>query len=127
MQKKLLTHITEEVLFNVLLLSQKENINDDYTTNAVIMHATRYINEHITENLLLENICKELYITKSHLHRMFVTYLNTTPKKYITMKKLRLAQAEMQTGSHPTEVATRYGFENYATFYRNYKRHFGLT
>ena len=42
------------------------------------------------------------------------------------MKKLRLAQAEMQTGSHPTEVATRYGFENYATFYRNYKRHFGV-
>jgi len=126
MQKKLLTNLTEEALYNVLLLSQNENINDDYTTNAAIVHVTRFINEHITEKLLLESICKELFISKSYLHRLFVTYLNTTPQKYISTKKLRLAQAEIQMGSRPTEVATRYGFENYATFYRNYKRYFGV-
>ncbi len=122
----LLQHLTEEVLFNVLLLSQKENVSDSYTTNPVITQAIRYINEHITEGLLLENICKELYITKSHLHRLFATHLNTTPKKYITGKKLRLAQADLQSGSLPTEVAAHYGFENYATFYRNYKQYFGV-
>ena len=57
---------------------------------------------------------------------MFVAQLNTTPKKYIMIKKLRMAQADLLAGGHPTEVAAHYGFANYATFYRNYKQYFGV-
>ena len=120
-----LQNLTVEVLYNIVLISQKESISNTGTANPVIMQAIRFINDNITEPLPIETICDALYITKSHLHRLFLTHLNTTPKKYIMLKKLRMAQAEMQAGSHPTEVAARYGFGNYATFYRNYKEHFG--
>lgn len=123
--QKLLKNLTEEILYNIVLLSGNESISDTGTANPVIMQAIRFINDNITEPLPIETICDALYITKSHLHRLFLTHLNTTPKKYIMLKKLRMAQAEMQAGSHPTEVAARYGFGNYATFYRNYKEHFG--
>lgn len=122
----LLRNLTEEILYNIVLISREQNISSTSTSNAVVMQALQYINENITDPLPITKICEALYITKSHLHRMFMTHLNTTPKKYIMVKKLRMAQAEMQAGGHPSEVAVRYGFANYATFYRNYKEHFGV-
>lgn len=124
---KLLTHLTEEILFNIVLISQQQDMSSKCTANATVLQAIEFINENITEPLLIETICEALYITKSHLHKLFITHLNTTPRNYIIAKKLRLAQAEMQAGSSPTEVAARYGFGNYATFYRNYKDYFGVS
>ncbi len=123
---KLLTHLTEEILFNIVLISQQQDMSNKCTANATVLQAIEFINENITEPLLIETICDALYITKSHLHKLFMTHLNTTPRNYIIAKKLRLAQAEMQAGSLPTEVAVRYGFGNYTTFYRNYKSYFGV-
>jgi len=120
----LLENLTEEILYNVALLAQKEKLSNVCTANPVVMQAIEYINENITDPLPIETICQKLHITKSHLHRLFLTHLNTTPKKYITVKKLRMAQVEMQAGSTPTEVAARYGFGNYSTFYRCYKQFF---
>jgi len=120
----LLENLTEEILYNVAQLAQKEKLNNICTANPVIMQAIEYINENITDPLPIETICQRLHISKSHLHRLFLTHLNTTPKKYITVKKLRMAQVEMQAGSTPTEVAARYGFGNYSTFYRSYKQFF---
>lgn len=122
----LLQHLTEELLYNVALISREQGISNTSTANPVITQAIAYINENIMEPLTIEMICKALFITKSHLHRMFLTHLNITPKKYIMVKKLRMAQADLQMGGHPTEVSNRYGFANYATFYRNYKQFFGV-
>ena len=122
----LLHNLTEEILYNIVLISREQNISSTSTSNAVVMQALQFINENITDPLPITKICEALYITKSHLHRMFMTHLNTTPKKYIMVKKLRMAQAELQAGGFPSEVAVRYGFANYATFYRNYKEYFGV-
>lgn len=124
---KLLTHLTEEILFNIVLISQQQDMSSKCTANSTVLEAIEFINENITEPLLIETICEALYITKSHLHKLFMTHLNITPRNYIVTKKLRLAQSEMQAGSSPTEVAVRYGFGNYATFYRNYKSYFGVS
>ena len=122
----LLHHLTEELLYNVALISREQGVSNTSTANPVIAQAIAYINANIMEPLTIEMICKALFITKSHLHRMFMTHLNITPKKYIMVKKLRMVQAELQAGGHPTEVSNRYGFANYATFYRNYKQFFGV-
>jgi len=124
--ENLLKNLTEEILFNVALIAQDQTVSSTSTANPVILDAIAYINENITDSLSIEEICEALYITKSYLHRLFVTQLNTTPKKYIMIKKLRMAQADLLAGGHPTEVAAHYGFANYATFYRNYKQYFGV-
>lgn len=124
--EKLLQNLTEEILFNVALIAQDQNVSSSGTANPVILQAIQYINENITDPLPIEDICESLYITKSYLHRLFMAHLNTTPKKYIMVKKLRMAQADLLAGGHPTEVSAQYGFANYATFYRNYKQYFGV-
>ena len=70
---------------------------------------------------------RALYITKSHLHHLFSKHLQLTPAKYITQKRLMLARRKLRRGEKPTAVFSDCGFEDYATFFRNYKRHFGYS
>lgn len=121
----LLHHLIEEILFHILLSSGKQDSEETYTVNPVIQQAVRYINKNIAKPLSIDLICSQLYITKSHLHHLFVKHLKITPKKYILSKKLTLAQKLLHSGETPTDVAFACGFVDYSTFYRDYKSYFG--
>lgn len=123
--KLLLMHLTEELLYNILLASKSIVQKDMHTGNPLINKAMKYIDDNITEQLSIDMICDELYITKSHLHHLFMKHLQITPKKYIVSKKLVLAQRDIRAGRKPSEVFYSCGFADYSTFYRDYKKHFG--
>lgn len=112
----------EEVLYNLTLASPYEVSFDG---NPLVRAAIDYINDNLTTLRGVEDICSELYITKSHLHHLFSEYLQVTPAKYIVTKRLIMAQRLIRRGQRPTEVYSLCGFLDYATFFRNYKRHFG--
>lgn len=120
-----LLHLAEEVLLNVLITSHNPEENSAYTVNSLINQALKYIDQNITTPIRIENICEELFITKSHLHHLFIKHLKVSPKKYIMSQKLILAQRELRSGSKPTEAALNCGFADYSTFYRDYKHFFG--
>lgn len=125
--KNILMNLTEEVLYHVQIASKEAAPNSICTINPIINQALQYINENITAPLCIESICDELYITKSHLHHLFIKHLNISPKKYILSKKLNLAQKQLRGGDKPTVVSYAYGFSDYSTFYRAYKQFFGHT
>ena len=125
--KKLLMNLTEEILCNVLLSSRDAVQSSIDSSNPIVNQALHYINENITQPLTIDSICQELYITKSHLHHLFMNHLEVTPKKYILSRKLQLARRELRNGSKPTDVCVYYGFCDYSTFYRHYVQYFGHT
>ena len=89
--------------------------------------AIEYIEKNITQNFTLETLCNQLYINKSHLHRLFLKHLQITPKKYITSKRLEFAQKLLRRGAKPIDVYLYCGFSEYSTFFRDYKKHFGYS
>ena len=94
-------------------------------SNPIIAAALVYIDAHLTEISGVDELCEHLYITKSHLHHLFVTHLGVTPKRYINSKRLLLAQRMIRSGERATEVASAVGYSDYATFFRGYKKYFG--
>ena len=123
--KTILVHLTEEVLYNFVLDSKNSNQNAIYTTNSVIQAAIKYIDSNIHIPLGIDDICKELFISRSHLHSLFIKHLKLTPQKYVLSKKLALAQMELRLGHKATDVYLTCGFADYSTFFRAYKKHFG--
>ena len=95
------------------------------SSNRTLDSALRYIEENLCEIDDIEQICNELFITKSHLHHLFSENIRLSPKKYINQKKLLLARRKIRRGANPTEVFRECGFTDYTTFYRNYKSYFG--
>lgn len=122
---RLLTLLTEEIFFNIRLAAATAPQQGAVSSNPLIRQAVAYIEEHIDTLADIEEICSVLFITKSHLHHLFVRHMQITPKKYILSKRLSLAQRALRAGGKPTEVYLQYGFNNYATFFRDYKRFYG--
>ena len=121
----MLTNLLQEICVSVLLASKTAR-DDLYTqTNPIVCNAIAYIDSHLLTLGGVEEICRELFITKSHLHHLFVKHLNITPKKYVMSKRLAIAQREISFGARPSEVYTKCGFSDYSAFFRAYKNQFG--
>lgn len=113
-----------ELLSNFVIEDQPPTAQD-LTVHPTLERALAYIDRHLPHITSIEDLCRELYVTKGHLHHLFVTHLQTTPKKYITEKRLFRAKRELRQGKTPTTVYQECGFTDYTSFYRNYKRFFG--
>ena len=123
--KTVLANITEEILCNVSLVANTIAQTDICSNNILITEAQKYIQNNITSPITIDEICDTLYITKSHLHHLFMKHLSTTPKQYILSQKMLFSKRDLCHGHKPIDVCYTYGFTNYSTFYRVYKKHFG--
>ncbi len=123
--KKMLANLIEEIFYNIVI-EVNENQESKYTeTNPLMYRALEYIDENLLTIESIDDICSQLFITKSHLHHLFMKHLKITPKKYITAKRLALARQEIYAGGKATEVCIKCGFSDYSAFFRAYKKHFG--
>lgn len=128
--KNILCHLTEEIICNIILVDKVFSKNGEetrYSANRTVIKAVEYIEKNIDKNFTLDELCQELFITKSHLHRLFSEHLKITPKKYINSKRLILAQKLLRRGAKPASVFTECGFAEYSTFWRDYKKYFGYS
>lgn len=122
---RILRNLIEEIFVTIVIEAGSAAARTYTQTNAVICAAIAYIEEHLTTLTGLDEICRELYITKSHLHHLFTEHLQITPKKFIVGRRLAMAQREICSGGRPTEVCRRCGFADYSSFYRAYTAHYG--
>lgn len=103
--------------------SPEENTEPD----TVEYHILRYINKHLEDELTLEALCQRFYISRAQLCRRFKRATGTTPGQYIAVKRLIAARQQILQGEKPTEVYARFGYRDYSTFYRAYRRQFGFS
>ena len=120
-----LSSLIREICVHIGLADGLARENAYTTTNTLVESALDYIEKNLITLTDTAEICEALYITKSHLHHLFAKHLHTSPKKYITAKRLALARREIFAGRRPTEVYMQCGFSDYSAFYRAYLAHFG--
>lgn len=117
--------VVKALLLHMYLLSSDTDRKQTSRVNPLVTRATAYIQQNLSTIKGVEEICEELFVTKSHLHHIFKKYLMTTPGKYIVSKRLYEAQRLIRAGNSPTDVSRMTGFGDYTSFYRNYKIFFG--
>ena len=87
-----------------------------------------YINEHIRENITIEQIASEVNISKYHLCREFKKTVNYTIMEYILQTRLRLAaDALLKETASIGEISEECGFSSQSYFCSAFKRHVGET
>lgn len=119
---RLMFNLFEEIIYIVSLVSED---SDTPTINPLVEGAIDYIKNNISSIKSIEEISAALYVTKSHLHHVFQREMQITPGKYLVSKRLLLAQKLIRGGGKPTEIFSDCGFDDYTTFFRNYKNYFG--
>ena len=94
-------------------------------TSPLIARITSYIAENLRENLDSDVIATELNFSKSYLQNIFSSTMEIGLQQYINQKKILAAHYDIQSGASLSDVAAKYGFRNYSSFYRQYKKFFG--
>ncbi|MEM7186223.1 MAG: helix-turn-helix transcriptional regulator, partial [Bacteroidota bacterium] len=66
------------------------------------------------------------HLSESSFKRKFKEVFNTSPKKYLTLKKVERAAELLRTqGVRVSDIAYDVGFDSVSTFNRNFLDHFG--
>ena len=92
-------------------------------TEDTIQKLILYIDEHIEEKILLEDLAACITQSKSSIGHMFQEKMNISPKQYILQKKLAYAEKLIREGIPITAAAKQVGYDNYSNFYRMYRKH----
>ncbi len=95
--------------------------------NLVLKQILQYIDQHPQEAITAGELASRFYVSTSWIVHIFQRCLGISLMQYVREKRIRYAQALIQQGAAPMEVAVQCQFENYATFYRQYKAVLGCS
>lgn len=85
-----------------------------------------YINTHYTEDINLQTLENEFFISKYHLCKIFKKATGLTVHDYIYRKRLTRVKVLRSEGKSISEAAMLSGFCDYSSFYRAHKKITGL-
>ena len=95
--------------------------------SGVAVRIIEYLKRHLNEELFLEEIAKEFFVSKYHLCRVFREQTGGSIFSYFNAKRMALAQQMIAGGEKATIVAEKLGFRDYSTFYRAYRKQTGTS
>jgi AraC-like DNA-binding protein len=125
-----LPYLTDESFAGLIdLLSHilfEKAIEVDY--DKFISAATGYIDENLHRTITIEEMCRELYISKNLLYKKFRDFFDCTVNEYITLKRLERAKLMLDTTADSSKrIAENCGFDNYSYFSRLFKKKNGVS
>jgi len=81
--------------------------------SASISEMVKYIDNNLLQNeITVDSLSNEFYVSRRTVHRMFVKEFNMPPLKYITAKKMELAQKMLAEDLSVEEVSKQLYFSN---------------
>ena len=86
-----------------------------------------YIEEHLEEDLSLETLARKFFVSKYHIAHVFKDNIGMSIHQYITKKRLNLCKEAISGGTSVTDAYHRFGFGDYSSFYRAFKKEFGIS
>lgn len=92
-----------------------------------IVAAKRYIDEHYTEKILVQDMANEACFSKYHFLRLFKQAYGQTPHAYLTNLRIKKAKQLLLEEDSITQVCFALGFESLPSFTHLFKRHTGCT
>ena len=95
--------------------------------NPRVLEIMRYIEEHLAEDLDIDDLAEIFYISKYHMMRLFHREVGTTIHAYLSQRRLLHARELIGKGMRATEACYRSGFRSYSSFTRSYSKYFGTT
>lgn len=112
-----------------LLCSRREYLfkEEETTSHPLVETISSYIESHIQENITVDELAKQVHMSKYHFLRRFKELTGTTAHAFIIDKRLLHAVEGLRNGKCITQVYQEAGFTDYSSFLRNFKSAFGVS
>ena len=116
------------VLMNRLFLNSDKNRDiEDIQYYKTIEGVLNYINSNLENDLSIDTIASEFFISKYYLMRKFKNQIGSSIHNYVVQKRLILARSLISDGLSMSSVCSRCGFNDYSSFVRAFKKVYGVS
>jgi len=115
-------------IIEILYLINKTTgfVSSDFP-NEPIKSILTHLNNHYTEDITLDMLAGQFFLSKYYLCRAFRKATGLTIHQYITRKRLTFVRELKDEGKSIGEAAMLAGFQDYSSFYRAYQKEYGLS
>lgn len=99
----------------------------DIVFDECIQKLLEHINANISEDLSIDALASEFYLSRYHLMHKFKQQTGYSVHSYILQKRLLKADALIRSGNPAAYACEQSGFNDYSSFVRAYKKMFGIS
>lgn len=89
--------------------------------------AMAYIEDNLHRKITLADVARQLYVSESTVSQVFRGKMGFSFHQCLTQRRLIAAKSLIQQGTPLETTAHRIGFPDYSTFYRAFKKEYGIT
>lgn len=100
---------------------------DTQSSRQAVLLGIRYLEENFTEQLSLEEIARRCALSKSCFSRQFRAITGTTFGSYLNRCRINRAMEYLRKDYKITGIYGLCGYNDFSTFYRNFKKFTGLS
>ncbi len=115
------------ILLNRSLLEHEIEESHEADYNPKIQALLQFINEHLFEELSIDVLAREAYMSKHYMMRRFKAETGYSIHQYIISKRLLHARSLLSEGLPVTQICYDCGFRDYSAFSRAFKEMFHMT
>lgn len=88
---------------------------------------SRYVDTHLAEKITLEDIARKFLVSQSTISQTFRQKMGISFYRYVTQRRLIAAKTEILAGCQLESLYETVGFSDYSTFYRAFRREYGIS
>ena len=95
--------------------------------NVLYLNICDYINRHLEEDLSLDSLSSFFYVSKYHISHIFKDNMGIPLHQYILKKRLHASKNAILSDQPISHVYLQYGFKDYTSFFRAFKKEYGVS
>ena len=128
-------HLTRVYLEELLMMLNRTYLDvvegaveEAAPSNRMIESVVEYILANLSSAITLDSLSERFFVNKYYLLREFKKHVGYTIHQYIQEQRLKQASRLIQSDALPlTEICYMCGFSDYSSFFRLFKRRYGIS
>lgn len=132
-QKRFGWNETAKVSLHALLLYlnryvyEKMHQKTPESASSLYLAVCNYLGQHLTEKITLERLAQEFFVSKFYLSHLFKEKIGSSIHQYLMKKRLAACKEAMSAKMPITKLCEQFGFPDYSSFYRAFKKEYGIS
>jgi len=116
-------------LFTACIRAFKEPANHQLKSEKpeLLDNVVSYIESHLSEKITLTDTAARFFVSESTIGQTFQKKMHVSFYHYVTQRRLIAAKSMMLQEPNLDALSTKVGFSDYSTFFRAFKKEFGIS